>query len=210
MYTHTHTHACTHTCCKQSSTLSAVLPLSPGGADEHVFCCSLGRGKGKGSKEEGRKGGREERGKRGREEGGGEGRKIEGPNIANVFKRTIYQLILKFDIAGRERCAGVVLGLPEAVWNSWGPHFGGLEWADESGEERRNSWIFVLRPNRNPESEHSGMEIYKEIRTEARALVHRAFTIVPERIADKALPGIFESIISRTRRFHENTKLEDD
>ena len=43
----------------------------------------------------------------------GWGRKIEGPNIANVFKRTIYQLILKFGLSGQDRCAGVVLDFPK-------------------------------------------------------------------------------------------------
>ena len=137
------------------------------------------------------------------------GRKIEGPNIANVFKRTIYQLILKFDIVGRDRCAGVVLGLPEAVWNSWGPHFGGLAWADDTGDESGNSWIFVLRPERYRRSGYSKMEIHKEIRVGAQALVHRAFTIVPEEIAKETLPGIFENIVLRVRRFYENAKPED-
>ena len=138
------------------------------------------------------------------------GRKIEGPNIANVFKRTIYQLILKFGIAGRDRCAGVVLGLPEAVWKSWSPHFGGLAWADDSSDESGNSWIFVLRPERYRKSGYSKMEIHKEIRTGAQALVHQAFTIVPEKIAKETLPGIFENIVLRTRRFYENAKPEDD
>ena len=138
------------------------------------------------------------------------GRKIEGPNIANVFKRTIYQLILKFDIAGRDRCAGVVLGLPEAVWNSWKPHFGGLEWANDCRDERGNSWIFVLRPEQYRESGYSRMKICKEIRMEAQTLVHRSFTVVPEKIAKNTLPEIFESIVSRTRRFYEHTKPEID
>ena len=138
------------------------------------------------------------------------GRKIEGPNIANVFKRTIYQLILKFDAAGRDHCAGVVLGLPEAVWNSWGPHFGGLEWVGDPRNGHGNSWIFVLSPEQQRGSRHARMEICKEIRVESQTLVHRAFTIVPEKIAEKTLPGIFENIVSRTRRFYENTKLEGD
>ena len=138
------------------------------------------------------------------------GRKIEGPNIANVFKRTIYQLILKFDIAGRDRCAGVVLGLPEAVWNSWGPHFGGLAWADDSGDEFGNSWIFVLRPEQHRKSGYSKMEIHKEIRVEAQTLVRRAFTIVPEKMAENMLPGIFENIVLRTRRFYKDTKPDND
>ena len=48
------------------------------------------------------------------------------------------------------------------------------------------------------------------IRVGAQALVHRAFTIVPEKIAKETLPGIFENIVLRMRRFYENAKPEDD
>ena len=134
------------------------------------------------------------------------GRRIEGPNIANVFKRTIYQLILKFDLAGKDRCAGVVLGLPEAVWESWAPHFGGLDWADDGNDGANNSWILVLSPEQHPEAGYSKMEIRKEIRTKAQTLVHRAFTVTPERIGKERLPGLFDNIVRRVRNIYENTK----
>lgn len=47
----------------------------------------------------------------------GEG--IEGPNIANVFKRTFYQIMFKFGFGYAESCAGTALAVPEAVWDSW-------------------------------------------------------------------------------------------
>ena len=136
------------------------------------------------------------------------GRKIEGPNIANVFKRTIYQLILKFGLAGKDHCCGVVLGLPEAVWKSWAPHFGGLEWADKCEDKTDNSWIFVLSPEQNPTAAYAGMEILKKIQVEEQRLVQQAFTIVPEEISEKTLPGIFGNILRRTRLFYENTRTE--
>ena len=40
--------------------------------------------------------------------------KVEGPNIANVFKRTFYQMMLKFQIGTQARCAGCALALPES------------------------------------------------------------------------------------------------
>ena len=43
---------------------------------------------------------------------------IEGPNIANVFKRTFYQIMLKFQIGADETCTGCVLALPASVWDS--------------------------------------------------------------------------------------------
>lgn len=147
------------------------------------------------------------------------GRRIEGPNIANVFKRTVYQLILKFDLAGRDRCAGVVLGLPEAVWESWAPHFGGLDWAGRDRDHERmdggghvvdKSWILVLAPEQRPSSGHSRMEIRKEVQVDAQTLVHRAFTVVPEVLARESLPGLSNNIVRRTRRFYKNTQLGDD
>jgi Restriction endonuclease NotI len=50
---------------------------------------------------------------------------IEGPNIANVFKRTFYQTLLKFELSREGAAAGTVLVLPQAVWDSWQPFLGG-------------------------------------------------------------------------------------
>jgi hypothetical protein len=52
--------------------------------------------------------------------------RIEGPNIANVFKRTFYQTLLKFELSKEGAAAGTVLALPEAVWESWHPSLGVL------------------------------------------------------------------------------------
>jgi len=52
------------------------------------------------------------------------GEKIEGPNIANVFKRTFYQIMVKFQLSGQGAAAGTVLALPRAVWESWQPFLG--------------------------------------------------------------------------------------
>jgi len=52
----------------------------------------------------------------------GEG--VEGPNIANVFKRTFYQMMFKFQLGQHDRCAGCVLAIPTAVWDSWQKHLG--------------------------------------------------------------------------------------
>ena len=50
--------------------------------------------------------------------------RIEGPNIANVFKRTFYQMMLKFQIGLHPRSVGASLAIPQAVWDSWQPHLG--------------------------------------------------------------------------------------
>ncbi len=49
---------------------------------------------------------------------------VEGPNIANVFKRTFYQTLLKFELSKEGAAAGTVLALPQAVWDSWQPFLG--------------------------------------------------------------------------------------
>ena len=61
----------------------------------------------------------------------GEG--VEGPNIANVFKHTFYQMLLKFRLAGDgSAAAGTVLALPRSVWDSWQPFLGAPELEDEA------------------------------------------------------------------------------
>jgi len=50
--------------------------------------------------------------------------KVEGPNIANVFKRTFYQMMMKFQMAGHGACAGSALAIPASVWDSWQRHLG--------------------------------------------------------------------------------------
>ena len=133
-------------------------------------------------------------------------RRIEGPNLANVFKRTIYQLILKFDMAGRDRCAGVVLGLPDPVWRSWGPHLGGLDWVSEPQAVSRNSWVFVLAPDIQHESSPNRIVLKEEIAIDSAKLIERAFGAVPERIASETLPSVFSSIVRRAQRFYAHTK----
>jgi len=53
--------------------------------------------------------------------------RVEGPNIANVFKRTFYQVLLKFQLSGRGAAAGTVLAIPQSVWDSWQPFLGAPE-----------------------------------------------------------------------------------
>jgi hypothetical protein len=52
------------------------------------------------------------------------GRGVEGPNIANVFKRTFYQMLVKFQLSSGGAAAGTILALPRAVWDSWQPFLG--------------------------------------------------------------------------------------
>jgi hypothetical protein len=102
------------------------------------------------------------------------GRQVEGPNISNVFKRTFYQVMFKFQITKRASSAGCILALPKAVWDSWQPFLGaptlvdlgdgthGLRGRndldgvdDESLATRAPNWIYVFDIAEGPESEGS-------------------------------------------------------
>ncbi len=135
------------------------------------------------------------------------GRNIEGLNLANVFKRTIYQTILKLGLGRKDRCAGVILGLPEAVWESWAPHLGGLGWEGDD-EDTDGSWLLIFSPQ-GPGSD-AERTIRRVIPIKASTLVRRAFMVVPEKIQETAMPSLFEGILRRTRSFYSSTRPHDD
>ncbi len=82
--------------------------------------------------------------------------KVEGPNIANVFKRTFYQMMFKFQLARDERCAGCALAIAASVWDSWQKHLAAVKPIQEAdgsyslfkpGAKRPKhvpAWIFVF------------------------------------------------------------------
>ena len=116
---------------------------------------------------------------------------IEGPNIANVFKRTFYQTLLKFELSKEGAAAGTVLALPEAVWESWQPFLGRPQVENVRGSEFRivgsdnesyhgtNAWIFVFDLNAAADSSISPVRIKSRIRVSATDLVEHAFVTVP-------------------------------
>lgn len=116
---------------------------------------------------------------------------IEGPNIANVFKRTFYQVALKFQIGADEATAGCVLAIPQAVWDSWQRHLGRPDLGAEadgtfslwppSGRPpgRIPAWIYVFDTvSVSPESP-SKLIVSKIIATSAEALAHFALQVAP-------------------------------
>ncbi len=133
---------------------------------------------------------------------------VEGPNIANVFKRTIYQILLKFRLAETERCAGATLTIPRAVWDSWQPHLGrpkmrnvgpGLWELLEEKESVRRCWIDVLDFDATPSATPQPLTVGATITVSAEALARCAFEDVPRFIAknDTNGAGILASIMSR-------------
>ncbi len=119
---------------------------------------------------------------------------IEGPNIANVFKRTFYQTLLKFELSKGGAAAGTILALPEAVWESWQPFLGQptvehvidsefrIAGSDNHDYHGTNSWIFVFDLNDQRDTPISPVVIKSRIRVSATDLVQHAFVAVPKNI----------------------------
>ena len=127
---------------------------------------------------------------------------IEGPNIANVFKRTFYQMMLKFQVGGDETCAGSVLALPVAVWDSWQRHLGrprlsrqtdGTLRLVEPGARQRGkaapAWIYLFDIVDEPGTSPSPLVIEQVIATSAEALSHYALAVAPR----AAVSGVGEA-----------------
>lgn len=116
---------------------------------------------------------------------------IEGPNIAKVFKRTFYQMMFKFQLGQHGRCAGCVLAVPEAVWESWRRHLGAPVLAPEPdgtfsllapGQKRPPippAWIYVFRPDAGAAATPSPIVVSKMIATNVAAMSHWALEVAP-------------------------------
>jgi len=116
---------------------------------------------------------------------------IEGPNIANVFKRTFYQMMFKFQLGQSPRCAGCVLAVPMSVWESWQRHLGNPDLTPEpdgtwslfrSGQARPAvvpAWVYVF--DLDPEGADSPGPIIlsKIIATDAPSMSFYALEVAP-------------------------------
>lgn len=140
----------------------------------------------------------------------GEG--VEGPNIANVFKRTFYQTLLKFKLAGPGKAAaGTVLALPRAVWDSWQPFLGAPSLNDESPGVKRlaikhrskksadlNAFICVFDLDSAAATAISPLHIEHFIRVSPEQLAHQAFSVVPDHILHSMQAD--DAVMSRIRK----------
>jgi hypothetical protein len=117
---------------------------------------------------------------------------VEGPNIANVFKRTFYQILLKFQLSGKGAAAGTVLAIPQAVWDSWQPFLGAPELlkVDDStyrikpidgfpSSPESNAYICVFDLDSGADAPVSPLHVKAFIRVDAEELSHHAFKTVP-------------------------------
>ncbi|MFJ8073116.1 hypothetical protein ACIQ7Q_03990 [Streptomyces sp. NPDC096176] len=142
-------------------------------------------------------------------------KKMEGPNLSNVFKRTFYQMVYKFQLAGHSECAGGGFAIPRSVWMSWARHLASprlLEQQDGSfvlvreGDHapllQGNSWIFVFELDKSNHSGSDGtidsIKLWKVIRTDAETLISLALRDSPElALADG---GPISSVTSKARQ----------
>jgi hypothetical protein len=148
--------------------------------------------------------------------------RVEGPNIANVFKRTFYQTLLKFELSKEGAAAGTILALPESVWESWQPFLGRPTIEHVSGSEFRimgsdhdtyhgtNAWIFVFDLNNEAGSSISPVRVKSRIRVSATDLLHHAFIAVPKHMHDVATidDALLSRILERIRRATPNLSIE--
>jgi hypothetical protein len=116
---------------------------------------------------------------------------VEGPNIANVFKRTFYQMMFKFQLGHHGRCAGCVLALPTAVWDSWQRHLGSPELTKEADGTYSlrapnkpvpatwPAWIYIFEPNAASAITPSPIAVSKIIGTDAPSISHWALDVAP-------------------------------
>lgn len=118
---------------------------------------------------------------------------IEGPNISNVFKRTIYQVLFKLRLGHQPDCAGCILALPQAVWDSWQPHLGAPEltrladgtWqiaaaTKSSPVAKQPGWIYLFDIDAKSRATPNPIAVTREIRIDSETLSKLAFSVAPE------------------------------
>jgi len=147
---------------------------------------------------------------------------VEGPNIANVFKRTFYQMLLKFELSREGAAAGTVLAIPQSVWDSWQPflgrpeieRIGGAEFRVKGSDDKHyhgtNAWIFVFELDAASSKSISPVRISAKIRVSATDLIEHAFVNVPKNMhrwttSDDAL---LQRIRSRIQRALPTLQIE--
>lgn len=139
--------------------------------------------------------------------------RIEGPNIANVFKRTFYQMMFKFQLGQHSRCAGCILAIPVAVWNSWQPHLGApmlrehgdgtydLLRPEELRPQHVPAWIYAFGLDAGSTETPSPISIGTIIATSAAAMSHYALDVAPAEALNNIASTTGMLVLAR-RRLH--------
>jgi hypothetical protein len=116
---------------------------------------------------------------------------VEGPNKANIFKRTIYQMLFKIALAQHSHSAGFAIVLPAPVWDSWLTHLGRPSLDSIAGErgqfallspsEKQDGFaggkatIYVFDIDRESPESPSPLRIIRQISCSSGALAYFTF-----------------------------------
>ncbi len=143
---------------------------------------------------------------------------VEGPNKANIFKRTIYQMIFKIELARDPQCAGFAIVLPVPVWDSWLKHLGQPEFVqvgdhparvalsapsatDLPSGERAQATVYVFDIDRDSKETPSPLRIVQEVSVSAAALAYHAFVRASDQALRRGVVSAFRSsFIDRVKR----------
>jgi hypothetical protein len=150
----------------------------------------------------------------------GEG--IEGPNIANVVKRTFWQMFFKFSFGGTDKCAGTTLAIPASVWDSWQPFLAKPSLAPVSDGTLRltkpgevapvgkiPAWIYVIDADAASPVTPNPIVVRQVIGATADALNHYALVEAPAQASDALLAsnGIYATLRRRLRDYWPSESL---
>jgi hypothetical protein len=103
--------------------------------------------------------------------------------------------VFKFQLGLHDRCAGTVLALPTAVWNTWQRHLGAPPLVPSlhdpllhrlpkpegvSLTESATAWILVFDTDIESGTSPNPLRVDKVIQTDTPTLLHYAFDVAPE------------------------------
>ncbi|MEH0822169.1 MULTISPECIES: hypothetical protein [unclassified Micromonospora] len=145
------------------------------------------------------------------------GRGIETPNISNIFKRTFYQMMFKFQIGLHGKSAGCILILPKSVWLSWQAHLGRptLDPRPDGTWQLRETdsavadtdfppaWIYVIELEDATDPQPNRIKLWKVIATDSKSFSHYALDVAPKKMLSTGGPAdrIMQTIEDRIAKY---------
>src|SRR5690606_20092625 len=141
--------------------------------------------------------------------------RVQSPNISNVFKRTFYQMMLKFQLGRHDKCAGCVLAIPASVWSSWQSHLAAAPLKSEADgtyslfkpaqtrPKHVPAWIYVFDVNESAPASPKPLRFDKIIATDARSISFYALDEAPAAAITKVSrkDGLFGQAEKRIEQF---------
>lgn len=120
---------------------------------------------------------------------------VEGPNKANIFKRTIYQMIFKIELSQSPECAGFAIILPVSVWESWLRHLGRPQLVGSDSRkttlrtpqeaevtigETSRATVYVFDIDRDSKEKPNPLQIVQQVTISAGSLIYHAFDLASQ------------------------------